>query len=103
MIHLSNQFLKILNQFLLTTFRKSGKPQRLMAILNFEEFGELVYAVDIHQVLTVYTEEKIRTQLLLQAIQRLADDYGISRTMESLNPHCKGYHKLHLAMWVTCP
>lgn len=58
MIHLSNQFLKILNQFLLTTFRKSGKPQRLMAILYFEEFGELVYAVDIHQVLTVYTEEK---------------------------------------------
>lgn len=103
MIHLSNQFLKILNQFLLTTFRKSGKPQRLMAILNFEEFGELVYAVDIHQVLTVYTEEKIRTQLLLQAIQRLADGYGISRTMENLNPHCKGYHKLPLAMWVKCP
>lgn len=103
MIHLSNQFLKIPNQFLLTTFRKSGKPQRLMAILNFEEFGELVYAVDIHQVLTVYTEEKIRTQLLLQAIQRLADGYGISRTMENLNPHCKGYHKLPLAMWVKCP
>lgn len=74
-----------------------------MAILNFEEFGELVYAVDIHQVLTVYTEEKIRTQLLLQAIQRLADGYGISRTMENLNPHCKGYHKLPLAMWVKCP
>lgn len=36
-----------------------------MAILYFEEFGELVYAVDIHQVLTVGTEEKIRTQLLL--------------------------------------
>lgn len=51
----------------------------------FEEIGEFIYAINIHHILSVDSEEQIGIQLLLQIIQRLIDGYGITRTKECSN------------------